>query len=62
MPVLCMDMMMLFSLYLIARTIIILSIVYAIGNIVLSLSAMPPVLNDNETAYKLVLPHVSLAY
>ena len=36
------------------RTIIILSIVYAFGNVVLSLSAMPPVLNNNETAYKLV--------
>ena len=47
------------------RTIIILSIVYAIGNIVLSLSAMPPVLNHNETAYKSVfftvyLHHVSM--
>ncbi|XP_065886891.1 solute carrier family 15 member 1-like [Dysidea avara] len=36
------------------KTIIILSVVYAIGNVVLSMSAMPPVLDHNETAYKVM--------
>ena len=34
------------------RTIFILSIVYAVGNVTLMLSAIPPALNCNEAAYR----------
>ncbi|XP_065888758.1 solute carrier family 15 member 2-like [Dysidea avara] len=36
------------------KTIFILSIVYAVGNVTLTLSAVPPALNCNETAYRVM--------